>query len=148
VIERNLLIVLHVLGASVWVGGHLVLATTILPRALRDDDPTAIQSFEQAFERIGVPALLLQVATGLRLAAFYAPPSRWLSFDDHASRHVALKLGCLAATIALAAHARISLVPRLSSGAPLRNLAGHIVLVTLLAVAFAVVGVSLRVGGL
>ena len=147
-IERNLLIVLHVLGASVWVGGHLVLATTILPRALRDDDPASIQSFEQAFERIGVPALLLQVATGLRLATFYAPPSRWLSFEDHAPRHITLKLLCLAATIALAAHARISLVPRLSSGAPLRKLAGHIVLVTLLAVTFAVVGVSLRVGGL
>lgn len=147
-IERNLLIVLHVLGASVWVGGHLVLATTILPRALRDDDAGAIQSFEQAFERIGIPALIVQVLTGLRLATFYAPMSRWFSLDEHAPRHIALKLGCLAATLVLAAHARLSIVPRLAPGAPLRKLAAHIVLVTLLAVTFAIVGVSLRVGGL
>jgi putative copper export protein len=148
VIEKSLLIVLHVLGASVWVGGHLVLATTILPRALKEDDPIPIQRFEQAFERIGIPALLVQVATGLRLASFYAPPSKWFALDEHAPRHIAIKLACLAATIALAAHARISLVPKLSSGAPLKSLAGHIVFVTLLAVTFAVVGVSLRVGGL
>ena len=30
-----LLLCLHVLGACVWVGGHLVLATRILPRAVR-----------------------------------------------------------------------------------------------------------------
>ena len=147
-IERNLLVVLHVVGASVWVGGHLVLATTILPGALRSDDPRPIQAFEQAFERIGIPALLLQVVTGLRLATLWAPPSRWFSFDDHGSRHVGLKLACLAATVALAVHARVSLVPRLAAGAPLRKLAAHIVLVTLLAVAFLVVGVGLRVGGL
>lgn len=146
--ERNLLIILHILGASVWVGGHLVLAATILPRALREDDPITIQNFEQAFERIGIPALVLQVATGLRLAMFYAPPSQWFSFEGHGPRHVALKLACLAATIGLAAHARLSLVPKLSAGAPLRKLAAHIVLVTLLAITFAVLGVSLRVGGL
>ena len=29
-------IFLHVLAATVWTGGHLVLATTVLPRALRE----------------------------------------------------------------------------------------------------------------
>jgi putative copper export protein len=146
--ERNLLIVLHVLGASVWVGGHLVLATTVLPRALREDAPQVIKNFEEAFERIGVPALLLQIATGLRLASLYAPPSRWFTLDDHAGRHIALKLGCLLATVALAAHARLSIIPRLAPGAPLRQLGAHIVLVTVLAVTFALLGVSLRFGGL
>lgn len=146
--ERAALIFLHILGASVWVGGHLVLTLTILPRALREDDASAIQRFEQSFERIGIPALLLQVATGLRLASLYAAPSQWLGFDTHAPRHITLKLMALAATLVLAAHARISLVPRLAPGAPLRKLAVHVVLVTALAVAFAFVGVSFRVGGL
>jgi putative copper export protein len=146
--ERAILILLHVLGATVWVGGHLMLTLSVLPRALRQQDVPAIQRFEQAFERIGIPALLIQIATGLRLASMYAPPSRWLGFDDHISRHLSFKLIALACTLGLAAHARLSLVPRLRPGAPLRKLAWHIVLVTVLAVWFVLVGVSFRVGGM
>ncbi|MGZ3419211.1 MAG: CopD family protein [Polyangiales bacterium] len=147
--ERPLLILLHVLGASVWIGGHLVLALSVLPRALRERDVTHIRSYEAAFERVGIPALLIQVATGLRLASLYAPPSKWLGFHDHVSRHLTLKLLALACTVALATHARLSLIPKLESHPEaLRPLAYHIALVTLLAVAFALVGVSFRVGGL
>ena len=49
----RILIALHLVGASVWIGGHLVLATTILPRALRNRDPSIILDFEKGFERIG-----------------------------------------------------------------------------------------------
>ncbi len=145
--ERAILIFLHLLGASVWVGGHLILTLSILPRALREQDVPAIQRFEQSFERIGIPALIVQVLTGLRLASIYAPVSQWLGFDGHAPRHITLKLLALAATVGLAAHARLSLIPRLAPGAPLRSLAVHIVLVTTLAVAFAFIGASFRLGG-
>jgi hypothetical protein len=43
----RILIALHLVGASVWIGGHLVLATTILPRALRNRDPAIILDFEK-----------------------------------------------------------------------------------------------------
>ena len=43
----RILIALHLIGAAVWIGGHLVLATTILPRALRNRDPSIILDFEQ-----------------------------------------------------------------------------------------------------
>ncbi|MBI2391937.1 MAG: CopD family protein [Deltaproteobacteria bacterium] len=149
--ERPILVFLHVLGATVWVGGHLVLALSVLPRALREESPRRIQEYEEAFERIGLPALAVQVLTGLRLAWIYAPPSAWLGFDGHVPRHVTLKLITLAGTIALAVHARLSLVPKLSTadGArALRPLGWHIVAITILAVFFAFVGVSLRGGGL
>ncbi|MGH7874191.1 MAG: hypothetical protein ACREQO_18470, partial [Candidatus Binatia bacterium] len=64
----RILVALHLIGASVWIGGHLVLAATILPRALRHRAPTIILDFEKGFERIGLPALVLQVVTGLLLA--------------------------------------------------------------------------------
>ena len=35
---RALLLTLHILGACVWTGGHLVLAITVLPRALARRD--------------------------------------------------------------------------------------------------------------
>jgi uncharacterized membrane protein len=41
----QLMLILHVLGATVWTGGHLVLAITILPQALRRHDPELILGF-------------------------------------------------------------------------------------------------------
>jgi uncharacterized membrane protein len=48
---RALLLTLHVLGACVWAGGHLVLATTVLPRALVRRDARILRAFEEPFER-------------------------------------------------------------------------------------------------
>ena len=56
-----------------------------------------------------------------------------------------MKLGLLAATLALAAHARFRLVPVLDAGA-LSSLAYHIVGVTLLGVAMLMTGVAIRTG--
>jgi hypothetical protein len=56
-----------------------------------------------------------------------------------------VKLALLAATVALAVHARLRVVPRLDA-ATLRFLAYHIVAVTLLGVALLVVGVAIRTG--
>ncbi|TDO16827.1 MULTISPECIES: hypothetical protein [Halomonas] len=36
-----MLLLLHLLGATVWTGGHLVLAATILPRVLKGRDVAA-----------------------------------------------------------------------------------------------------------
>jgi hypothetical protein len=60
---------------------------------------------------------------------------------------VQAKLGFLAATIALALHARLKLIPRLTD-TTLPTLATHIVGVTTLAVLFVLAGVVFRVGGI
>ena len=142
----RLFVILHLLGASVWVGGHLVLSLAVLPRALRRQDPAIVRDFEEGFERIGIPALALQVVTGLWLAhrwvpdvgAWFAPatPQAWL---------ILVKLGLLAATVALAVHARLRVIPTLDRD-NLRFLAFHIAAVTILAVALLVAGVALRTG--
>ena len=64
---------LHLLAATVWTGGHLVLAFTVLPRALRQRSPQALLDFEQGYEHMGMPALLIQVATGLWMALQLVP---------------------------------------------------------------------------
>jgi putative copper export protein len=141
------LLVLHVLGASVWAGGHLVLALSVLPRALRERRAAVVTQFEQGFERIGIPALLLQIVSGLWLAYLrVGPPGAW--FEASPLAHVVqLKLAFLAGTVALALHARLKLIPRLTDDT-LRPLAAHIVAVTALAVLFVVAGVFFRVGGI
>ena len=142
------LVIAHLLGASVWVGGHLVLALVVLPRALRTGDAAPVRDFEADFERIGIPALLVQVVTGLWLAHRWLPdPAAWLAGATPQARLVLAKLVCLAATVGLAIHARLAIVPRLDA-TTLRPLAWHIRGVTLLAVAFVVLGVGIRTGGL
>lgn len=143
----RLLVVLHLLGATVWVGGHLVLSLVVLPRALRARDASVVADFESGYERIGLPALLLQVITGVWLALHWVPDIRtWLAPASLHGWLVLVKLGLLAATLALAAHARFRLVPTLDAVA-LSTLAFHIVGVTLLGVAMLITGVAIRTGG-
>jgi putative copper export protein len=143
----RLLVVLHLLGATVWVGGHLVLSLVVLPKALRARDASFVREFESGYERIGLPALLLQVITGVWLALHWVPDfTRWLAPASLHGWLVLVKLGLLAATLALAAHARFRLVPALGTGA-LSRLAYHIVGVTLLGVAMLITGVAIRTGG-
>jgi len=139
---------LHLLGAAVWTGGHLVLAVAVLPRVLRERNPQRLREFESGFERIGLPALAVQVGTGLWLAYRYLPdPRGWLDFSHPLSAGVASKLLLLVATAGLAIHARLRLIPRLDERR-LAPLAAHIVAVTVLAVLFVVVGAGFRTGGL
>lgn len=137
---------LHILGATVWVGGHLVLALSILPNALRDRRAATVHEFERRFERIGLPALALQILTGLWLAHhLLGSPANWFH-DDPVARAVQVKLGLLVLTLALAVHARLRVIPRLSDET-LTTLAWHIRLVTVFAVLFVLVGASIRFGG-
>ena len=138
---------LHVLGATVWTGGHLVLALTWLPRVLRGRSPEQLLRFEQGYERIGMPALVLQIVTGLWMAYQMVPSvAQWLSPDTPVARAIALKLVLLLCTALIAAHARLRVIPRLSADT-LPLMAWHVGAVTLLSVGFVAVGVSLRFGG-
>jgi uncharacterized membrane protein len=142
-----LLLLAHILGATVWTGGHLVLALSVLPAALRTSDVAAIRAFEGAFERVGLPALAVQVASGLWLALRAAPATSWVDLSDPLGRTIGLKLALLAATALLAVHARLFLIPRLDS-ASLPKLGWHIIGVTTLSVLFVVAGAAIRFGGL
>ena len=144
----TIVLVVHVLGATVWTGGHLVLSLTVLPKALRDGDPSVIRDFETGYERVGIPALIAQVLSGFWLARRLIPnPAEWFSFDSFVATHIAVKLFLLALTVALAADARMRIIPRLSE-ANLRSLAWHVVAVTVISVLFVLVGVGFRTGGL
>ncbi len=143
----KILIILHTLGATVWTGGHLVLAVTVLPQALRNHDPNRIHQFEEHFEGFGLAALLLQVITGLWLTWLYFPGlQNFWAFDSFLSRYILIKLGLLVATLALAIHARFFIIPNLRKET-LNSLAYHIVGVTTLAVLFVILGAGIRVGG-
>lgn len=146
--EYSILIFIHILAATIWTGGHLILAMGILPKALKEKNAEVVKQFEEKYERLGIPALIIQIITGLRLAYLFSPDiSTWLSFGSRVSTHITLKFMLLGMTLLLAVHSRIRLIPNLNSN-NLNMLAIHIIAVTILAVFFVLVGVSIRVGGL
>lgn len=141
------LIAVHILAATVWTGGHLILALRVLPEALWKREPQVLLDFEARYEHVGLPALLVQIVTGLWLAGRWLPTvGSWFDLSSSVTRAVLLKLLCLAATAALAWSAQRNVIPRLSAET-LPLMALHIVGVTLLSVGFVLLGVSFRIGG-
>ena len=141
-----ILLTLHLLGAAIWTGGHLVLALTVLPRALRAKRASILTEFEQGFERVGLPALVVQIVTGLWLAhRLLGSPANWLESTPLA-QVVQMKLAFLAGTVALAVNAKTRVIPRLRDE-NLPVMAWHIAGVTGLSVLFMLAGASVRFGG-
>jgi len=135
------LVLFHVLAASVWVGGHLILSLTVLPQALKTKDIKAITQFESFFEKIGIPALFIQVLTGLLLIhSRLVFPFIW---HDRSNLLFLMKLGLLLVTVLFALHARLKLIPNLNKKT-LPVLGLHIVAVTIVGILFVVVGLSFR----
>lgn len=139
------LITLHLIGACIWIGGHLVLTLRILPEVLKSRDFAPLLYFEKKYEKVGMPALLIQVVTGVMLALKYSPTL--IAFETPQQTAISIKLFLLFATIALAINARLFIFPKLNDK-NLNFLAVHIILVTLFAVGFLICGVAVRFGGL
>lgn len=142
------ILLFHILAATIWTGGHLVLAITVLPRALRENALTELSRFESGFERIGVPALLIQVVTGIWLAHNMIPDvGKWFAFDDPISILIFIKLCLLLLTVVFAIDARLRIIPNLTEK-NFKSLAYHIIPVTIISVLFVIVGVLFRTAGL
>ena len=138
---------LHILSATVWTGGHLVLALAILPRAIRQRSTVMLQQFEGWYEPLGLPAFGIQIITGLWLAWHYIPDVKaWISFNSPFARLIACKLFLVLLSLILAVDARLRIIPSLSLKT-LPALAWHIVAITCLAILFVALGVAFRVGG-
>ena len=142
------LLLIHILAATVWTGGHIVLSVVVLPQVFKERSPEELLRFESIYEKIGMPALILQVVTGMLLAHRLLPDiSLWFDFSNPVSHIIASKLVLLGLTLALAIDARFRVIPKLSKN-NLMDMALHIILVTILSILFVVVGVSFRTGWL
>lgn len=139
-----MLIFVHIKAATIWTGGHLILASRYLPRALRRNDFKIVKGFESQFEPIGLIALFILILTGPYMIIQYAPDFFELDMSSHYKKHITFKYVLLFATIILALHARLVLMPKKA----LMLLAIHIIAVTLLSLLFVFVGLSTRIGGL
>ena len=148
---HHLILILHLIAATIWVGGHLVLAIGYLPKALKRKDFSYIGNFEKTYEPIGMPSLAVLVITGILMAYDYnAGLSSWFSFATPIERVVSLKLICLLTSICFAISAQTRVLPKLRKGQlnKLLEMAVHIICVTLIGVVMVILGSLVRIGGI
>lgn len=140
------LLLLHILSATVWTGGHIVLSIVILPRVLKEKSLDQLQQFESGYEKIGMPALVIQIVTGFMMAYHLLPDmSQWFNWANPIAHTIIFKIALLLLTLGLALNARFRVIPNLNNeNLPL--MAWHIIAVTLISILFVVVGVSFRTG--
>jgi putative copper export protein len=144
----GILLLLHLLSATIWTGGHIVLSVVVLPKVLRARSPEMLLDFESAYEKIGMPALIVQVVTGLLLAYRFVPDvGQWFNMANPISHAITAKLTLLALTVGFAINARLRVIPVLSKE-NLGEMAWHIIAVTTLSMLFVAVGISFRTGWL
>lgn len=144
----KLLIVLHLLGSSVWIGGHIVLVLVVLPKAMRKRDPIRVRDFERGFAKVGLSALALQVFTGLWLTTYWGIDWRAVLVTPTPAAHLALsKVVLLAVVVVVGVHAERRVLPRLSAET-LGVFAAHAWTVTLLSLLMLIAGAGIRTGGL
>ena len=109
---------------------------------------SSLRNFEKTFQPQGLTALDMQVVAWLWMARIYLPGFQGLfNPGSPIGMLVGVKLLLLASTAALAIHARLRLIPKLTDET-LSGLAWHIRGITALAIAFVVVGALIRLGGL
>ncbi len=116
-------VVLHVLGATVWVGGTVALTFIAVPAIRRltgDSRATAMRGLGERWRPIGWSALLTMVATGAPLAAHVLPGS-----DTGAKAVFAVKMAGFVALVCLAYAHDFVLGPRVAreirDGVPQRS---------------------------
>lgn len=145
---HQIILIFHLLAATLWVGGHLFLALRILPEALKNKDVMQLKNFKSKYEPIGMPALLVLVVTGILMAYHYdATFTKWFSFSNGIEKVVSFKLILLFTTIILATCAEKFIFPKLK---PERMFLAAIFItsVTLIGVTMLILGSLVRIGGL
>lgn len=146
----HLLLIIHLICATIWVGGHIYLCIIVLPKVLKTKDATALLQFEKSYEKLGMPALLILVISGLWMATKYGVVfAQLFSFKTPVETIVSLKLLLLITTVLFALSAQLRVLPKLRTGTnKINEMAFHIIAVTLIGITMLVLGTFVRFGGL
>lgn len=147
--NHQILLIIHLICLSIWVGGHLFLAIRILPNILKEKSAEKLFTFGESFEPLGMGALVLIVTTGVWMAIqMGVTPSTWFHFASPIEKVVSTKLALLAAMLLLALSVRLRINPTLKdSPKKLPELAVHIILINLISLTMLVMGTVIRYGG-
>ncbi len=141
--EFKILVILHILGAAIWIGGALILSLAVLPKARKENDNVFLIKFFQAFYKIGIVALIVQFLTGFRMAMTFLPIGEWFAFEHSASTLIVMKLTLILLSIVLVVRARYFCLPE--EGGSLSFISVNIYITTALGILLAITGLSFRI---
>ncbi len=141
----QLALLLHLLSATIWTGGHIIISITYIPKLLIKSETEGLLNFESKYEKIGMPALFIQIITGLYLAYTKLPDfSLWFSFSNRTSTLITLKILLLSITAIFALVANFVVIPKVKQGKLIKIFAFLVLTVTLSSILFVVVGFAFR----
>lgn len=145
---HHLLLIIHLIAATIWIGGHLTLSIVFLPVALKQKEPLIILNFEKKFEPLGISSLIALVITGIWMAYdFGVSYESWFNFSSSIEKVVSIKLLLLLLTIILALYTQIYVIPNLSKY-NLNKIAFSIISVTIIGLSMLILGSKIRYGGI
>ena len=145
---HHFLLIIHLVAATIWIGGHLILAIRYLPEAIKTKDLEKLKGFKDKFEPVGMPSLIILVITGILMAYDYdVTISKWFSFSNGIEKVISIKLILFITSLTLAISAQLFIFPKLS---PKKHyyVTILIVVVTLIAISMLVLGSLIRLGGI
>ncbi len=146
--RHHILLIIHLITATIWVGGHLILLIRYVPKSLKLKKIYPINNFRKNFEPIGMPSLLILLFTGVLMAYDYdITITKWFSFKGGVETIISLKLFLFLITITLALSAVKFIFPNLKEK-PTFVLIVFITIVTLIAITMLILGSFVRQGGI
>ncbi|HSD14935.1 MAG TPA: CopD family protein [Flavobacterium sp.] len=148
--NHHFLLIIHLICAAIWVGGHVLLVFAYLPKALKEKNQQIILDYEKKYEPVGMPALALLVITGIMMAYKYGVGiESWFHFSTPIEKVISIKLALLFVTVLFALSAQFRVIPKLkNNNNKLPEMCLHIVSVTLIGVIMLIMGSFVRFGGI
>lgn len=145
---HQIILIIHLLAATVWVGGHLILLLRYVPKAIKNKSLDELSAFRKNFEPVGMPSLFILIITGIIMAYDYnVTIDKWFLFENAIEKIVSIKLILLFISLCLAFITIKFVLPSIDKLSPFL-LYFIIFLVTTIAVTMLILGSLVRVGGL
>ena len=143
----TIILLLHILSATIWVGGYLMLSLSSLPKTLKNKSSENIAQLKTDYNKISIHILIFQLLTGLWLAYHFVPDiSAWFSFKIIYSHLIVGKFSLLVITFLLAIYGRSKLLPKLNEN-NLMSITINIMVITILSISFVFIGMMFKTGG-
>ena len=146
--KHQFILIIHILAATLWVGGHLLLLLRYVPKAIKSKSLEELSAFRKNFEPVGMPSLFILIITGILMAYDYNITfEKWFLFENSIEKIVSIKLILLFISLTLAFITLKFVLPSINKFSPF-ILYFIIFLVTTIAVTMLILGSLVRIGGL
>ncbi|MDO5607533.1 MAG: copper resistance protein CopD [Capnocytophaga sp.] len=146
----QLLLIIHIVAATAWIGGNLFISIVYAPRALKSKSPAFINNFSN-YEIIGLPALIVSLLTGIGMSYRRGIGiDQWFHFQNPMEGTISIKLLIFIVMSILIIFAKTTIIPKLKRHdvKQLPASIAYIATLTLMGLLFLIIGTYLRYGGL